>query len=123
MGRIWPKKKQPRDITWSDGNYTTADPINDQLKDYEGKSFVSRSCQPIDSLNYCKKFPSNEDAGFDFDREQGEIYQCNLCDTESCNSWGTTAMPDWRYNGVANGAQSRLYSISVLVLLANATLH
>jgi len=117
MGRIWPKKEPPTDVTWSDGNYTESDPVNNQMKDYEGKAFVSRSCQPIDRLDQCKKFPSSEDAGFDFDREQGEIYQCNLCDTESCNSWGTTAMPDKRYN---NGASSKFHLISVLVLLACA---
>ena len=30
----------------------------------------------------------------DYDQESGEIYQCNICDTEACNSWGTDAMPD-----------------------------
>ena len=29
----------------------------------------------------------------DYDQESGEIYLCNICDTEACNSWGTDAMP------------------------------
>ena len=117
IGRIWPKKEPPsNDVQFSNGNYTESDPVLSQMKDYEGKSFVSRSCQPIDRLDYCKKFPSDEDAGFTFDRNQGEIYQCNLCDTESCNSWATTSMPDARYNSAFS------YKISALFLALLLTL-
>ena len=37
----------------------------------------------------------------DFDQDSGEIYQCNICDTEACNSWGTDAMPDPRADNSA----------------------
>ena len=117
MGRIWPKKEPPsNDVQFSEGNYTESDPVLDQMKSYEGKSFVSRSCQPVDRLDYCKKFPEDKDAGFEFDRNQGEIYQCNLCDTESCNSWATTSMPDRRYNSAFS------YKISALFLALFLTL-
>lgn len=100
IGRIWPIiDEEPPAIT----NETSKEDAETKMKKFEGKNFVKRDCIARNKLNQegCKSFPSktvSEKLGFDFDKNQGEVYQCNICDTESCNSWGSRSMPDARYN-------------------------
>ena len=58
----------------------------------------------------------------DYDQENGEIYQCNICDTEACNSWGTDAMPDARADNSAFTPVPKLYHLFALTVLLLALL-
>jgi len=93
IGRVWPiVKEQPPTIS-----NQTKEEVEKIMKNFEGKNFIKRSCVPKTRLNpeSCKSFPSK--SNFEFDDKQAEVYQCNICDTESCNSWGVRSMPDSNY--------------------------
>ena len=58
----------------------------------------------------------------DFDQDSGEIYQCNICDTEACNSWGTDAMPDPRADNSAFMSEPELIHLLSFTALLLARL-
>jgi len=117
VGRVYPKvNEDPPSIS----NTTTKEEADKLMSKFEGKAFVKRDCLPIDRMdqNGCKKFPSTEGLDFDYDQESGEIYQCNICDTEACNSWGTDAMPDPRAdNSAFTSVPKRFHLLSLTALL------
>merc|ERR1712228_977864 len=90
----------------------TTDP--NTLKKYEGKDFVRRVCQPIQrqQAQKCDYCPAPI-AGQAFE-DNCDIYMCNVCDTEACNSWGTSSMPDQRQ--YSSGFKNKL-SLALLPLL------
>lgn len=58
----------------------------------------------------------------DYDQESGEIYQCNICDTEACNSWGTDAMPDPQADNSAFSSVPNVFHLLSLTALLLALL-
>ena len=58
----------------------------------------------------------------DYDQESGEIYLCNICDTEACNSWGTDAMPDPQADNSAFSSVPNVFHLLSLTALLLALL-
>ena len=52
--------------------------------------------------------------------EKCDVYMCNVCDTESCNSWGVSSMPDQRAYSAAASANHVSWMAFVVLLLLNA---
>merc|ERR1712150_356303 len=96
-------------------NETSKETAKNKWRNLKEKTLSNEIALRKNKLNQegCKSFPSKsvaEKLGFDFDSNQGEVYQCNICDTESCNSWGARSMPDARYNN------QKIISFSLLQL-------
>lgn len=95
------------------------DPNNtdpNSLKKWEGKSFTRRACVPPNRQNVCNAYCPTPIANSDVKyNNECDIYMCNMCDTESCNSWGLLSMPDKR--NVESGRDSQAAIQSTLPLL------
>ena len=133
IGRVWPiVEEAPPKIS----NETEKEEAEKVMGKYEGKNFIKRSCVSKAKLNdqSCKSFPSKSNFGIntcfsklsrlilisDFNETNAEVYQCNICDTESCNSWGARSMPDSNHIIEDKISGWRIFGIICFVLFAIA---
>lgn len=114
VGRVYPKISGDLPVITNQTDAAT-------LTQYEGKDFVRRVCQPVarqqqQKCDYCPTpLPGQQY------EDNCDIFICNTCDTESCNSWGTSSMPDQRaYTGasVPNSLSFLLLFFSILISIA-----
>jgi len=111
VGRVFPivSEKMPQ----IDPNKT--DP--ETLKKWEGKSFTRRACVPPNRQNVCNAYCPTPIEGSDIKySDECDIYMCNQCDTESCNSWGLLSMPDKR-NALTDSQTAFQATIPLLLVL------
>jgi len=107
VGRVYPKVEGPLPTITNETDPET-------LKQYEGKDFIRRVCQPVrrqqeNKCDYCVADGKYE--------EKCDIYMCNVCDTESCNSWGASSMPDQRAYSSASTNHTSCMAFLALFLL------
>lgn len=111
VGRVFPKVDGPAPQITNE-----TDP--DTLKQYEGKDFVRRVCQPkaAQEQQKCDYCPTPK-AGQQWEGNC-DIFMCNVCDTEACNSWGIGSMPDKRYYSSGMTAKSSILLFALLLVVA-----
>jgi len=90
----------------------------ESLKKWEGKSFTRRACVPPNRQNVCNAYCPTPIPGSDVKyNNECDIYMCNMCDTESCNSWGLLSMPDKRNVESGRDSQAAIQATIPLLLV------